>query len=156
MKRDCIPRWKQNVFSQFLFQILLTWFKRTHVYYHYNYNSQLGETREESGNQSENVVLSGLLFRNLKFQWVYKEMTRLWITMATVNFPNTHRNPEIWWQLVEELFISCQKQFVFWNIRPPMFHHVCFSLTFLQIRVKSLGRVFHVAFLNSVYTETQK
>lgn len=69
MKTDRLPLRKQHVYlsfkiSDFIKKKLL----KRHVYY-----SQLRETREEPGNQSGNVVLSGLLFRNFfhpKFQWV--------------------------------------------------------------------------------------
>lgn len=77
----------ESAFISFNFQ---TSFKNKPARY-----SQLGETREESGHRSGNIVLSGLLFRNFSI-WTfsgYKEITRLLITIATVWIPNTPTVP---------------------------------------------------------------
>lgn len=114
--------------------------------------------RQESGDHSENVVLLGLLFRNVFIPNAngYKEMTRLWITMATVLIPKYPPYPDTR-QRVWKRFISCRQQSVLWNIRPPMFLSLsnipvfCFP----PVHVKFSWKCFSVSHLaRFVCTET--
>lgn len=114
--------------------------------------------RQESGDHSENVVLLGLLFINVFIPNAngYKEMTRLWITMATLLIPKYPPYPDTR-QRVWKRFISCCQQSVLWNIRPPMFLSLsnipvfCFP----SVHVKFSWKCFSVLHLTRfVCTET--